>query len=347
MTSFLITAGPFPDLTSLHDVRYIDITGNSFTGVMPLKEMPSSLTTLLCGGNFFSSGLSLETVPPNLVTLNLTKNAVKGTSISISNLTLNRLERLSDTLILDITSTDIICPFPGISDITAANPGSNLVIFKDSCRTELLPYLIPALIVLAVLALLVSIVSLVRSIRERLTFIYTRLIVVIFIAGHFVSAQVGRVFDILSYVAMYTVVTTPSPDNCNVVNNNRVYLPFMEKFGNGGVNDTEFPFTSCQDPTSISTATCTVVHNDIGNFTVFITYLLNGWPGLQFPGEVKSRIRTFEGLCNRFVIVDGVQECKYNSIKYSCQRVRDGALEMNSQFLIFIYVSIALIAVYF
>lgn len=305
--------------------------------------MPVSLTTLSCAYNNFSSGLTLLNVPPNLVTLNISGNSFRRASIGVNNLTLSSKDRLANTLILDITANDIICPFPGVGEITAANDGSNLVIFKDGCRTDLSPYLIPAVVIVSVVVLFVSILLMIQSCREKLIAVYMRLTVFIFLFGYFATSQLGRVFDILSYMVMYRVGTTQSPDNCAPVNTNGVYLPLMETWSNN--DGTIFPFRSCVDPTLEVEPACPMVQREISNFTVFITLVLDGWPGQQFPDRVQSGISSFQNLCNGFVKVNQIEECEYNPVVYACERVRDGTLDINIQFLSFIRISMALIAV--
>ena len=120
----------------------MDISYNFFTGRISWAWLSPSIVTLDVAWNRFSSGLSFSNIPPNLVQLNISGNGFQNALITLTNLTLGRDGRGSNTLILDITSNDFICPFPGVGDITAVNPGTSLVIFKDSCRTDFSNYVV-------------------------------------------------------------------------------------------------------------------------------------------------------------------------------------------------------------
>lgn len=323
----------------------MDISYNFFTGRIQWSLLPPSLVTLNVASNRFSSGLSFSNISSNLVQLNMSGIGFQNALITLSNLTLGHDARGSNTLILDITSNDFICPFPGVGDITAVNPGTSLVIFKDSCRTDFSNYVVPAIVVLVVAVLLVSIVGIVKPLRDKISSLFSRMTVVIFITFHFTSSQVGRIIDIISYSAMYKVVTTKSPDNCLPVNNGAIYRPVLSGWSNGGVNNTDFPYWSCEDPTLGMEPYCNMVPNYISNFTVYISYVLHGWPNMFEPAEVQSQIATFQILCSGFVRVNNIEECAYNPDVYACERVSDGSLPLNTQFLSFIYISIALVAV--
>ena len=341
-----VCLGSFPAVSSMESLVTFDISSNSFTGSLPLTSLPSSLVTFNAALNRFSSCLSLSNIPPYLVMLNLSSNGFEGASVTLTNLTLNldTSEGLR-TVVLDITSNDFICPFPGVGDITGANPGASLVIFKDNCRTDISPYILPSIVVLVVAIVLVSIAGAVKPLRDKISALYSRMIVIMFVFGYFPSSQVGRVIDILSYNSMYHVATFKSPDNCLPVNNEGIYRPVVMPFTNSDLNGTAFPDWSCEDPTLGLEPNCVMVHNDIANFTVYINYVLHGWPNQQYPVSVQSSISSFQKMCNGFVKVNEIEECQYNPVSYACERVQDGALPLNLQFLSFMYISIALVAV--
>lgn len=235
-----------------------------------------------------------------------------------------------------------MCPFPSVSQIDGVNQGKAPLVFKDACRTNLAPYT-NAFAYLIFVGLVIGSVAIAfkRAKNSNPPWILkSSFPQYVF---RFFQALAGRILDVMSYASMYLAATSTTRNNCMVVNSNEVYLPRMRAFVN--LDDSFFPFSSCQDITGAGDCLKMSRVNDISNFTNYFFYINNGWPGRDIPEEVNDNLNMFISLCKGFVRVNDIQECGFNSKAFQCERINDGWSKIRQQFVMFMLISISIVVV--
>ena len=284
--------------------------------------------------------MSFTNLPNTVLNFNISYNIFENLVLDKSSFTLPPLPLSSSKVEvkIDIRGNHISCPFPGIFDITDANPSKSVTVFNDGCETNFV-FFTKGSVVLASLGVIAFLTIRIFPKMKRMLMKYNKQIrISIFFVGYLFRFL--NIFnDVLSYNYMINASLIQFPDLCPTVNDKVKFLTSMYSWTNPQ-DSIPYPDYSCQNINSTDCGGISAYSNKYTTFSTYLSLLRNGWPQKYFPELVNQDVQTFEKLCSGFIIKYDKNECQYNDVLSSCERRSNISATINNNFLVLIYASI-------
>ena len=327
-----VLTGNFPNLSQWSsNLANVNLDENQFVGQFSVELLPTDVKYVDVSHNQLTGPVELTNLPASMILLNLSSNQYRSLLLTVYDLTVPPDQ--TGVFVLDLTNNDVICPFPGLSQIYRANKDSKAVtVLREVCRDDLyqlFPYAISlcCFILLTVAAFLILkfqflcvLVMLEAWLKSRAYFSFRFIFALLVQQFSFVNAC-------LAFSDMFDAVSAESPNNCDIFNQKTLWINSMPNiFYNS--DGTIYP------PSGV-----------YSNFSTYATLLRSGFPNVQYPESVQSNLETFKSRCALF---GNNGECVYqqdeSSNFYACVRVVDRAGNLR---LFFLKLLIASVLVFF